>query len=219
MANNITRYSYNPTNFPQLEQMSASENQSERSHSSTPMKDRSHEEAFPARLASARIRRPSGTSEEFLLNRNKPIKGVGYSTSSTATASTGTSKPGVLCMTDGLDLCVGVAVGGENPSQNKGKARIFHVMPENRRAQWQIKSYIDELRSQEYSPKAAIHGGDSSSRASVSKVDAIQATLGAMDVPVEFSRTGAGASNDNGPLGAVVEENGTVRFVTALVKG
>ncbi|MBV6843729.1 XopAF/AvrXv3 family type III secretion system effector [Xanthomonas euvesicatoria] len=218
MTNSISRYSYNPANFPQLEQMSDSQNQAERSHPSAPLKDRSHEEAFPARLASARIRRRSGASEEFVLNRNKPIKGVGYSTVPTATASTGTSKPGVLCMTDGLDLCVGVAVVGEKPSENKGKARVFHVMPENRRAQWEIKSYIEGLRSQGYAVKAAIHGGDSSSRASVSKVDAIQATLGAMDVPREFSRTGAGASNGNGPLGAVVEENGTVRFVTALAK-
>ncbi|MEP9687781.1 XopAF/AvrXv3 family type III secretion system effector [Xanthomonas perforans] len=218
MTSSINRYSYNPTNFPQFEQLSASQNQAERSHPSAPLKDRSHEEAFPVRLASTRIKRSSGAGREFALSRNKPIKGVGYSTQPAVTASTGTSKPGVLCMTDGMDLCVGVAVGGEKPSQNAGKARVFHVMPENRRAQWEIKSYIESLRSQGYAAKAAIPGGDSSSRSSVSKIQAIEATLGAMDVPIEFSSTGAGANNGNGPLGAVVEENGTVRFVTNLVK-
>lgn len=68
MTSSINRYSYNPTNFPQFEQLSASQNQAERSHPSAPLKDRSHEEAFPVRLASTRIKRSSGAGREFALS-------------------------------------------------------------------------------------------------------------------------------------------------------
>ncbi|PPU95261.1 hypothetical protein FZ025_09700 [Xanthomonas hyacinthi] len=121
-------------------------------------------------------------------------------------------------MTDGMELCVAVAVGGESQTKGKGKARVFHVMPENRMAQWEIKDYIQKLKKDGYTAKVAIHGGDNTSDASMKKIMAINTVLQQLSVPVEFSAVGDGCkANGNGPLGAVVEEDGSVRFVTKLV--
>ncbi|MVT38370.1 hypothetical protein GO497_19705 [Acidovorax citrulli] len=128
-------------------------------------------------------------------------------------ATTGTSKPGVLCATDGLDLCFAVGVGGKKPSTGEAKARVFHVMPNN--MPLPVAQYVNKLTDQGYEVKAAIHGGDTGSTASVNAVNRMSRMLQGLDVPIEFNDT-AGGSSRNGTFGAVVED-GDVRFVTQLV--
>ncbi|UWE19022.1 XopAF/AvrXv3 family type III secretion system effector [Herbaspirillum huttiense] len=220
MTSSITRYFYNPAEYPPLQQATSAQNQALRSHPNAAPKDRSNETAFPARLASSRIVRSGGSvlQRQFLLNRSIEIKGVGYNTSTGSPATTGTSKTGVLCMTDGLDLCFAVAIGGEKTSgEPAAKVRVFHVMPANENAQRDIRIYAQQLKREGYSVRAAIHGGDSSSASSNRRLGAVDATLEGLEVPIDFHETGAGGEG-NGALGAVIEAGGRIRFVTQLVK-
>ncbi|RLM20018.1 avirulence protein AvrXv3 [Brenneria alni] len=218
MTSAINRYFYNPAEYPPLQKSTSAQNQAARSHPGAPLKNRDNEEPFPARLASSRIKRPTSpftTLRQFELNRSYEIKGVGYSTTPAGLASTGTSKPGVLCLTDGMDLCLGVAVGGTKSSESK--VRVFHVMPENSRAQWKIGDYVKNLQSDGYEVRAALHGGDDTSRSSMQKVSAVETVLSALDVPIDINETGGG-SERNGPLGAVVNNDGSFKFVRELIR-
>ncbi|WP_150119783.1 hypothetical protein [Collimonas pratensis] len=114
MISSINRYFYILVKYLPLQQATPMRNQAARSRPDTPFNDRSTKEAFPARRAPSGIARAPGgflTPHQLLLIRSTEIKGEGYSTGAGHTASTGTSKPGILCVTDGLDLCCAVAFG------------------------------------------------------------------------------------------------------------
>ena len=208
---NVQRYRFNAalTCFTRHDEAT---NQQLRNHPGNPQKDRSTETDFPARLAARRVQTgASAGPRQFLLNPQKEIKAVGYAPNRVAT--TGTSKPGVLCATDGLDLCFAVGVGGKKPSTGEAKARVFHVMPNN--MPLPVAQYVNKLTDQGYEVKEAIHGGDTGSTASVNAVNRMSRMLQGLDVPIEFNDT-AGGSSRNGTFGAVVDD-GDVRFVTQLV--
>ena len=208
---NVQRYRFNAalTCFTRHDEAT---NQQLRNHPGDPQKDRSTETDFPARLAARRVRTGAAAApRQFLLDPRKEVKAVGYASDHVAT--TGTSKPGVLCATDGLDLCFAVGVGGRNPGTGEAKARVFHMMPHQRPLP--VARHVQALKDQGYEVKAALHGGDAGSAASAHAIDAMGALLRGLDVPIEFNDT-AGDSRRNGTFGAVVED-GDVRFVTQLV--
>jgi hypothetical protein len=90
-------------------------------------------------------------------------------------------------------------------------------MPANERAQRDIRTYVQQLKNEGYAVRAALHGGNSTSNSSMRRLGAVEATLEGLDVPINFHETGGG-EEENGPLGAVIDHDGSVRFITELVK-
>ncbi|WP_146749329.1 XopAF/AvrXv3 family type III secretion system effector [Paracidovorax anthurii] len=213
----IQRYRFvqNPRpGTPNFIQHDASVNQALRSHPEKPLKNRASEERFPCVLVSDRLEQaPASRQFAFELSPRKPIKGIGYSSKANEVATTGTSQAGVLCLTDGLGPCVAVALAAEH-SDGKAKARIFHIAPHNHLLP--VARYVKQMEKDGYEVRAALHGGDNDEPVSRRKADEVRALLRGLGVPVQIEDTGGGMDG-NGSLGAVVEDDGTARFVMDVV--
>jgi hypothetical protein len=70
---------------------------------------------------------------------------VGYAENGEV-ASTGTSKPGKLCMTDAMSVCIGVAIGGVSQSGRRANVRVFHVHSTDSIPS--VSNYIQRLKEQ-----------------------------------------------------------------------
>ena len=89
-----------------------------------------------------------GASPTSTLAHDKPLKMVSYRPIGEYPTSTGTSKMGVPCFTNGVGPCVAIIISGMSPDSTRAKGRIFHAYSKNTRtseALSEFKSYLDEL--------------------------------------------------------------------------
>lgn len=212
----ITRVKYQPgSRAATFRRLTPVEHQGSRSHPERPVKDRSTEQRYePDQLASALVRlRPGQTPgpHQFVLSASHPLKLVSWNQRhDQPPARTGTSQPNVLCLTDQLGPCIGVALGAGT------SASVIHVYPANAEIGETIKKYVDRYRDRGLTVQYALLGGDSSP-ASRAAVGAIRAALNRPDVSMVFDRAGDRRDGLEDMLGAVVQDDQTVRFVTELV--
>jgi hypothetical protein len=131
-------------------------------------------------------------------------------------ATAGTSSPGRLCLTYGLDLCFAVAVGGEKHSEDgvAADARIFHVQPENLTAGLEIARYVKDLQNSGYTVQAEVAGGDASSHSSQDRLEAVVDVLQNFGVNPKLRGTDRETGESARALGAGIDEHGCLEFVT-----
>ncbi len=101
---------------PRLQQSSANEYQNVRSHPDRQIKDWSEYMLPDTDLMQECVRRShlQASVRYFTLKAPHTIKAIGYFPFfSRLVASTGTSRSGVLCVTNGIGVCIGVVIGGE----------------------------------------------------------------------------------------------------------
>jgi hypothetical protein len=74
---------------------------------------------------------------------------------------TGTSRPNVVCMTDGMTICTGVAIAGVSRDAQKAKAKVYHIWAGNNpHALEDIDAYLTKMKSQGIDEiQVAMHGG------------------------------------------------------------
>ena len=219
---------------PRLQLLSASEYQNVRSHPDRQIKDRSEHIPPDTGMMQERVRRShlQASARYFTLKASHTIKAVGYFPFfSRMVASTGTSKPGVLCVTDGMGVCIGVAIGGENIRSGvpapSAKVRIFHVFPRN--SIGQLGTYVKKLRDQGLTVKAAMNGGTyiggpelfsrgslAAERMSQNKAQRLRSLFSKLNVPLEIDEAAELRGEKIDPLGVVIRDDHTVQFVTEL---
>jgi hypothetical protein len=149
-----------------------------------------------------------------------PVKGsdetLGYA------ATTGTSRPNVLCITDGMGPCIGVAIIGEKDGQ--AKARLFHVFSYNTTAPASIKAHINDLKKNGMAVRVGISGGIKGDEDSEGMHGRIKTSISETDrdhagnpVVVEFD-TGCSMETPSGlPLGVIIDDNHKGKFVQEVV--
>lgn len=75
------------------------------------------------------------TARQFVLSESHDVKVVGFNGQGKPAATTGTSKPNELCLTDGMGPCIAIAfaaekIGADGVSRLPGaKARVMHTQP------------------------------------------------------------------------------------------
>jgi hypothetical protein len=157
---------------------------------------------------------------QFALSESHDIKGLGFNGHSRPAATTGTSKPNVLCVTDGMGPCIAVALGAEKLDADGtarlpgAKARVLHVhptLPSDELVQT-LRARVGKYQAAGLTVKAALHGGWHFNEQTAAT---IRSTLTDLGVAIEFDESGD-KRNGNTPLGAVVQDDHSVRFVTEL---
>jgi hypothetical protein len=226
----IGRYRFVPDlQDPGLQQHPVAQYQANRSHPERPAKDRREVERFPAELTAARIKNlapgESMGPRQFVLSPNRDVKAVAYaSLPGSRPATTGTSQPGVLCLTDGMGPCIAVAIGGEPGATRPGghseraRVRVFHVFPDNVDVTGAIGDYVRRLQGDGLTVRAALHGGEADLYKSRSTAAAIRSLFAEQGVRVEFDESCERRDGLDTPLGAVVDEGNEVQFVTGLAQ-
>ncbi|PPV07357.1 type III effector [Xanthomonas bromi] len=204
--------------------------QQTRSHPHTQIKDRS-QSAFPivdvkgANAAQGRA---------FAIDHFTTVKVAGFNynvpndADTTHLYSTGTSLPNTPVITDGMGACIAIAFAAEriNPENRHpmpgAKVRVFHVYPFAREELAPgevinaIQRYIEKIRRDGLTLRAAMHGGLSSSESSLATASELRALFDSQQVPVEFDETCDERAEET-PLGAVINDDYSVDFITRLV--
>ena len=200
----------------------------QRQASDTPL----HPRALKTRLQPLHGDQQTG-ERQFLLSDSHDVKAIGYNHRDKPAATTGTSKPNVLCVTDGMGPCIAVALGAEKLAPDGtdrlpgAKARVFHVTVETKGLEETLKERVDGYKQEGLTVRAALHGGWPGMSEPMAK--GIRSTLTDLGVPIEFDESGLkrnkpgapeGSSQPrhlfDSPLGAVVQDDHSVRFVTDL---
>ncbi len=78
--------------------------------------------------------------------------------------SVGTSKTEIPCFTQHIASCVGLAVGGVKPDEDKAIIRVFHIFDhslQNIQEMGKIRDYLQTLSEEGYQLSAMIKGGHS----------------------------------------------------------
>lgn len=126
------------------------------------------------------------------------------------------TEPGEICRTTGLDLCLAIAVGGEKVPDFVGEppaqARLFHILPGNDRAGFQVARYVAGLQRAGYRLQAAIHGGDVASASSLHQLRALRDVLAHWDVPIVLDLAGRAPCAMPGTLSVGVDTDGRLEF-------
>ncbi|RZI40922.1 hypothetical protein EGT07_21745 [Herbaspirillum sp. HC18] len=234
----VSHFRFQPDSDPPFEQLSLEDYQNARNHPGQPIKDRSWMDEPPSELTAYRmenvpvhsardenIRRSlmnDRGSREFFLRPGDIVKMIGFNWYSGApVATTGTSKINTLCLTDGLMTCIAVAIGGENFScgslSTGAKVRIFHVHPANTGSVPQLRSYIKRLKRAGLTVRAAMFGGMDRDVMSVTQAENLRSLLAELNVNVDFDET-CEKRNDDTPLGVVILDDHSIRFVTKLAQ-
>lgn len=232
----VSHFRYQPDSDPPFEQLSPKEYQKARRHPRRPIKDRSGMDEPPPELTGYRmedapvhsardehIRRSlmnDRGSREFFLRPGDIVKMIGFNWYFGApVATTGTSKINTLCLTDGMMTCIAVAIGGENFSRGSlspgAKVRIFHVHPGNTGSVPQLRSYIERLKQAGLTVRAAMFGGMAGDALSDIQAKNLRQLMADMQVNVDFDET-CEKRNDDTPLGVVIQQDHSIRFVTEL---
>lgn len=79
-----------------------------------------------------------------------------------------------------------------------------------------IQRHIDEIREDGLTLRIAMHGGLSSSDSSLATASALRALFDSQQVPVEFDETCEKRMGET-PLGAVINDDYSIDFITRLV--
>jgi len=149
-----------------------------------------------------------------------PVKGsdetLGYA------ATTGTSRPNVLCITDEMGPCIGVAIIGKKDGQ--AKVRLFHVFSYNTTAPASIKAHINDLKKNGMAVRIGISGGIKGDEDSEGMHSRIKTSISETDQdhaenPVAFEfDTGCAKESPSGlPLGVIIDDNHKGKFVQEVI--
>jgi len=137
-------------------------------------------------------------------------------------ATTGTSRPNVLCITDGMGSCIGVAIIGEKDGQ--AKVRLFHVFNYNNTAPDSIKAHIDDLKKNGMAVRIGISGGLKGDQDSEGMLGRIRNSISETDrdhagnpVAFEFDTGCSMATSSSLPLGVIIDENHKGKFVQEVI--
>lgn len=246
--NFVTHHLYNSfSNF--LSPLSAEKSQKYRSHPERPHKLRD-----PAQIGFGSQVRITPLSEKpekplqsiidagrlFILKHGQMLKVIGPSDAKVQ--STGTSKKGVLCITDNAETCIEFAVGGEkikaDGTREKGaKVRVFHIYKVDGDTLKEMNGYFLKLHKKGLSIKVAMHGAGRMpendeldrklNRQTEREVQALRRFLRKWNVTPEFDETfekregydredGSVVQFSDTPLGAVINEDNSVSFKTDI---
>lgn len=204
-----------------LELVTPEQYQEGRSNPDKPVKDRSDSSPTRVRIreAGSQHARDRGM-RQFVLDALERVKVVGYS-KGRHPATTGTSRVGRLCATDGMGFCMGVAIGGEkiDPVTKEvlpgAKVRIFHIYPHNDKHEDDLAAYVKKLRGEGLTPRFAMHGGTEYDKR---LAKSLQDLFGEKKLNVAREFYEPGSLEDPGtPLGVYVGKDNKVHFVTDIV--
>ncbi len=160
---------------------------------------------------------------QFLLHAARDVKAIAYDASPGALpATTGTSQKDVVCLTDGMGPCIGVAIGGEVPKGREvgaanAKVRVFYIFPDNQQVTTSLRDYVQRLQASGLSVRAALHGGEAHVAQSREKAREIRTLLRSLDVHVDFDESCELRDGRDTLIGAVASHDGSVQLVTELV--
>ena len=142
----------------------------------------------------------------------------------------GTSRPGVVCVTDGMAVCTAVVIGARTADKRQAKIKVFHIHPDmNTKALEAIDSHIQNLKHMGFTEfTGALHGGNYYKPEETAKVERekrIHSDLRNMfdthNIPLELDEAGEKRAEKNTALGAVIEPTGsgevTVRIINEIV--
>lgn len=184
-------------------------------------------ERFPRELTAARIKdlNPGQLAprRQFVLRPSHDLKAVAYNARPNSfPASTGTSQTNVVCLTDGMGPCIAVAVGGERmgagASSVSAKVRVFHVFPDNVDVSGSLGDYVRRLQRDGLRVRAALHGGENDLEKSRQASAEIRSVLQGLGVQVEFDEACERRDGRDSLLGAVIDDQHKVDFVTELAQ-
>lgn len=213
-----------------LGMVSVSDYQQVRSHTYNQIKDRS-QSTFPIVDVEST---GAGRDRAFVIDRSTTVKvaGFNYNVANDAHTShlysTGTSLTNTPVITDGMGACIAVAFAAERIYPRTGrpmpgaKIRVFHVYPFARQelepgeVMNTIRRYIGQIRADRLALRVAMHGGLSSSDASLATARQLRAMFEREEVPIEFDET-CNRRAEQTPLGAVINDDYSVDFITRLV--
>jgi|GEM_PF-5122564 len=213
-----------------LGMVSVSDYQQVRSHQYSRIKDRS-QSTFPIVDVESST---AGHDRAYVIDRFTTVKVAGFNYNVPNDAhtshlySTGTSLTNTPVITDGMGACIAVAFAAERIYPRTGrpmpgaKVRVFHVYPFARQELEPgevlnaIRRYIDQIREDRLTLRVAMHGGLSSSTASLATARELRAMFDREQVPIEFDET-CDRRSEQTPLGAVINDDYSVDFITRLV--
>lgn len=229
MAPYISRHQFIPLpDGPDFVQATHEQHQANRSHPDRPVKNQhSTLEVDPPEytaLTMSLVRRHTARDENmrrFIVDPEKQVKIIGFNDGlNSPPATTGTSQLNTLCLTDGLQVCNAVAIGGEKiqdgANRPGSKVRLFHVTPHNSGVRETLSRYVAKLRQDGLQVKAAAYGGDSRDEGSIAIANEVRTTLDQLNVPVEFDKMCEKRDGDLSLMGAVIDNDHKVQFVTSL---
>lgn len=74
----------------------------------------------------------------------------------------GTSKPGQVCVTDGMAICMAVVVGATSKDGSQAKLKVFHIQPEmNPKGLQAVQEYVQKLKDENLTElSVGMHGGN-----------------------------------------------------------
>ncbi|KLD77472.1 type III effector [Xanthomonas hyacinthi] len=206
--------------------------QAARSHPKNAIKDRFWS-AYPMMDVADADASPPPRSFDIHERTTVKVAGFNYQVRNDATTrhlySTGTSRPDRLVVTDNMAACIAIACAAEriNPGSGKrlpgAKVRVFHILPFGRQdlapdqVLQSIAHYVKETKEQGLTLRVAMHGGDKTNPSSVDTAKELRELFLEQGIPLEFDETCENRDNvGKTPLGAVIENDHSVRFVTHL---
>lgn len=229
MAPYISRHQFIPLpDGPDFVQVTHEEYQANRGHPDRPVKDQhSTMEMDPLEytaMTMSLVRRHTARDENmrrFIVSPEKHVKIIGFNDGfNSPPATTGTSQLNTLCLTDGLQVCNAVAIGGEKINGDVrlpgSKVRVFHINPNNSDVREALSRYVTKLRQDGLQVKAAAYGGDSRDEGSMAIAEGVRTSLDQLTVPMEFDEMCDKRAGDLSMMGAVIDDDHKVQFVTSL---
>ncbi|WAT14141.1 XopAF/AvrXv3 family type III secretion system effector [Xanthomonas fragariae] len=219
-----------PNGDDTLAMVSVESYQSVRSHPRRAIKDRSTS-VFPfIEVDDA----DAAHGHAFKIENSTTVKVAGFNYTepndahTTHLYSTGTSRPNMPVMTDGMGACIAVACAAERIDPMSGrrtkgaKARVFHVYPFAQQdlvpaeVLKSIQRYVDKTKQEGLTLRVAMHGGLPNNTSSSDTARALRQLFDRKQVRIELDQTCDNRPGET-PLGAVIRDDHSVHFITQLI--
>ncbi|WP_308460396.1 XopAF/AvrXv3 family type III secretion system effector [Pseudomonas syringae] len=204
--------------------------QAERRHRGNLIKDRS-QSALPWVQV---YHSETGLDYSFQIDRTTTVKVAGFNYNVPNDGKTrhlysaGTSQVNMPVITDNMSACIAVACAAENVDAGTGerrpgaKVRVFHLFPFRRenlmpkQVLASVRDYLQDIKEQGLTMRAALHGGNREGDFSVSTAEALKSLFADEGIPLEFDETCANRTSET-LLGAVILNDNSTRFIKHLV--
>ncbi|MBY4871412.1 hypothetical protein K6W76_33930, partial [Burkholderia anthina] len=163
------------------------------------------------------VESPTPGMRSYQLSRGQMVKVLGWGEGTIDKEyplATGTSRPGQVCITDGMAVCMAVVVGGIANGSGKAKLKVFHIQPDiNSKGVDAVRRYVDRLDQLGYTElKVAMHGGNVYPRHESEKIKREKSIVGKLrsifdrpNITVELDEAGERRGTRNSALGGVIE--------------
>jgi hypothetical protein len=150
----------------------------------------------------------------YHLKQDQIIKVVSEREGNVYPTATGTSRPDVVCVTDGMAVCTGVVIAAISPDKETAKIKVIHIQPDaNLKAVEAIETYLSKLTSMGLSEiKVAMHGGNFYKPHQEDKItreknltERLRGLFNQPNITVELDEVADKRGQKNTCLGAVIE--------------